>query len=919
MQVLKNKAIAIATAIFLSASIALAIIPFNFASAHTPQWQIPTFAHIFAAPNPIGVGQTTYIDMFLANAPFDPATAVTNTYRYRNYILTITAPDGSTNTTTFDYISDPTANQAFSYTPTQVGTYTLNFTFPGQAVTISNDSPTSAYINDSYLSSSASATLIVQQEPISLGISSYPLPTEYWTRPIYGENTDWWSISSNWLGQGAPGYFGFVAGGTSSYEQSYPGDAVGPQTSHIMWTKPLQSGGVAGGNNFAIQGDTYFEGSAYLQRFANPIVVNARIYYTEPLSFSGAPNGGFGSPTAYGPTDCIDLRTGQLIWSRADVPPLSFGYIYSVQDPNQKGVYPAILFTANFARAFDADTGTPLFNVTGVPSVNANAMVVGPQGEQLRYVMANAGTTAKPDWRLGEWNSSKLWSYTYPPNLSPTLSGTVAVGTGTAVDGSISTNQTVSVSSLGATYTFLVNRYDWNVSIPWMNTMPAPPPGPFGPSLPATITNAFYNNMLICYNGTLPSNPELAPTAYTYFAINLDPNRGAIGSVLWWNTVQPPAGNESVLPGGADPTVNVFVEAYRESMRWVGYSMTNGQKLWGPTDPQTALDYFGNTGVSYVQGTLAYGKLYSSGYGGIVYAYDLTNGNILWTYGNGGEGNSTNSGFNYAGGPYPTFITAIGNGYIYLVTSAHTATNPIYKGALTRCINATTGQEIWTLSDYTSTLAAPFSSPVSYAIADGLATFFNGYDNQIYSVGRGPSTLTVSASKVQTLGGNVVIDGTVMDVSAGTMQNEQAARFANGVPVASDASMKDWMGYVYQQKPLPTNFTGVNVSISVIDANGNQRNIGSATTDAKGYFTLTWLPDIPGNFKVIATFSGTNGYWPSSSVTSFNVMEAHPTATPTPAPPASNTDMYILGSAIAIIIVIIIVGALIVMMQRKRP
>ena len=256
MQVLKNKAIAIVTAIFLSASIALAIIPFNFANAHTPQWQIPTFAHIFAAPNPIGVGQTTYIDMFLANAPFDPATAITNTYRYRNYILTITAPDGSTNTTTFDYISDPTANQAFSYTPTQVGTYTLNFTFPGQAVTINNDSPTSAYINDSYLSSSASATLIVQQEPISLGISSYPLPTEYWTRPIYGENTDWWSISSNWLGTGSSINSGTTLGIGSPVEsatgagaisgisrfgpiQRYPGDAVGPLTSHVMWTYPL--------------------------------------------------------------------------------------------------------------------------------------------------------------------------------------------------------------------------------------------------------------------------------------------------------------------------------------------------------------------------------------------------------------------------------------------------------------------------------------------------------------------------------------------------------------------------------------------------------------------------------------------------------------------------------------------------------
>ena len=54
------------------------------------------------------------------------------------------------------------------------------------------------------------------------------------------------------------------------------------------------------------------------------------------------------------------------------------------------------------------------------------------------------------------------------------------------------------------------------------------------------------------------------------------------------------------------------------------------------------------------------------------------------------------------------------------------------------------------------------------------------------------------------------------DISAGTTQDQQAADFPNGVPVASDASMKDWMGYVYQQKPLPTNFTGVPVTIDVL-------------------------------------------------------------------------------------------------------
>jgi hypothetical protein len=88
-----------------------------------------------------------------------------------------------------------------------------------------------------------------------------------------------------------------------------------------------------------------------------------------------------------------------------------------------------------------------------------------------------------------------------------------------------------------------------------------------------------------------------------------------------------------------------------------------------------------------------------------------------------------------------------------------------------------------------------------------------------------------------------------VDISAGTKQKQQAADFPNGVPCASDASMKNWMGYVYQQKPLPSNFTGVEVTVDVLDSNGNYRNIGTATTDATGTFSLTWTPDIAGNYS----------------------------------------------------------------------
>jgi hypothetical protein len=357
----------------------------------------------------------------------------------------------------------------------------------------------------------------------------------------------------------------------------------------------------------------------------------------------------------------------------------------------------------------------------------------------------------------------------------------------------------------------------------------------------------------------------------------------------------------------------VFNEAYKETAQFVGYDMDTGERLW-TTEPQTEespLDYYGSPYAPFIATVSSYGKLYTASYGGLLRAYDLRTGEKLWTYGNGGPGNSSNSGMYLAYGHYPMFIAAVGNGVIYTLTTEHTVNTPIYKGALARAINAIDGTEIWTLSDYTGTF-----STISYAIADGFNVFFNGYDNRIYSVGRGPSTMTVSAPDLAAASGQpVVIKGTVYDISTGSKQNEQAARFPNGIPLAADSVMGDWMGYVYQQKPLPSNFQGVNVDINVVDANGNYRTIGTATTDAKGQYNLIWTPNISGNYQVIATFAGTNGYWPSSATTAFSVMEeaAHPT--PTPAAPQSMTDTYVIGSAVAIIIVIIIIGLLLL---RKK-
>jgi len=916
MGISKDKTGAIAIALFLIFSMTASMMLLPSAKA-TPSLKVPDFAYISVSANPIGIGQSMEVIMWLNNVIY--AAAFTNNIRFQNYQLIITSPSGANTTETFTTISDPTSAQDYYFTPTAVGTYTLTFNFPGQvyefppALNFLTGQMNTAYEGAYYEPASASTTLTVQSAAV-LPLPSTPLPTAFWTRPIYGENTNWYTIASNWLGDLAPGYSGFEVtynSGGNGEQLAGEGDVVGSLTSHVMWTKPLGPGGVVGNNQTVIAGDTYFEGSAYNQRYMNPIIVDGELIYTEPVSFNGVAGPGALSNVlgVHGPTDAVNLETGQVIWSRTDVPYIDFAYVYDVQDPNQHGVYPPMLISVAGGpnspmgtllpetwKAYDAFTGDYMFTVTNIPVGNTYWTARGPEGEYLIVSLTNYGNATNPNWYVQEWNSSRLWTGEYAgPSTSPEIVPPITNGANPLC-------------------------YDFNVSVPFLDSS----------LLAKTYVDevfAIQNDLLLGYCGFLPSTGTdfmgsgtnlVSSSPYTYFELNIDQGTPtSLGSLIWSNTVDPPANNITVNFAGVDTVNHVFVENWRETNQFVGYSLDTGARLWGPTVAQADLDYYGSPASGSISNTFAYGKMYSSAYAGIVYCYDTKTGNILWTYGNGGEGNNTNSGVETPFSHFPTFVNAIGQGVVYLVTSEHTPETPIFKGGVNSAINATTGKLIWAISGYTGEFFT-----FSYAAADGYNTWFNGYDSQIYVVGRGPSQTTVSAPNIGvTTATPIVIQGTVMDVSAGTKQTEQAADFPNGVPCASDASMEAWMGYVYQQQPEPTNFTGVPVTITVLDSNHNCYVIGTPTTDNSGSYSLTWTPPIPGNFTVYATFPGTNGYWPSSAETHIYAGSPPATLAPTASPPSglASTSTVELG-VVAIIIVIIIIGAILaVLVARKRP
>jgi hypothetical protein len=660
-----------------------------------------------------------------------------------------------------------------------------------------------------------------------------------------------------------------------------------------MWTKPIQYGGLVGGNGTAVSGEMFYSGLSYNGRFANPLIMYGTLFYQEP----------WGNAATGGDYVAVNLQTGQEQWrinasaTGVSLVP-SFGYLYSLETPNQHGILPNGLLIAPTTsytglgtvwRAYDPRSGVlTTMNITNVPG---GTNFAGPSGEYLKYVLTNLGTTANPNWYLAQWNSSKVFGLEIGTAAGNWYSGTVNAS--------------------------LPSAYDWNVSIPSLKGASWTVGGADNNVIPLIIQG----DKMVLVQGTFGDHAGFAGTITAAMttdpanvtAISLNPQTR--GNALWAKSFDQAPGNVTRTIADWDPTNNVFIFEDKETFVHYGYSLTTGERVWGPTtvpqDETTDWNYF-----SLDTDTVGYGKLFYTGYSGIVYAYDTSNGNLLWTYGNGGAGNSTNSGFETAYGRYPITVSAIADGKIFLRTTEHSPNSPLFKGALMRAINVTDGTEIWTISDWGNIMYGGVTP-----IADGILTALNTYDSQIYAYGKGPSALSVEAPKASVeLGRSLVISGMVTDIAAGTKQIEQAARFPNGVPAVSDKSQSAWMEYVYMQKPKPTDATGVIVSINVIDANGNNRNIGTAISDSSGAFSFQYTPDITGKYTVIATFAGSESYYPSTSETSFAVDPAPPTVAPTATPIQSTmVDQYFVPAVAGIIAVIAIGFAITILVLRKRP
>jgi hypothetical protein len=330
-----------------------------------------------------------------------------------------------------------------------------------------------------------------------------------------------------------------------------------------------------------------------------------------------------------------------------------------------------------------------------------------------------------------------------------------------------------------------------------------------------------------------------------------------------------------------------------DDLRMRAVSLYTAQLVWTSEPMQYPYGAF----QAYTQ-SAAYGMVYSGMLDGYLYAFNTTNGKTVWKH---YSGNSTETAY----GTYPWWGNiVIADGKVYAATGEHTPPNPMPRGYSLCCLNAYTGDLIWKYPSFTTWTFQ--SVGFGDGISAGMLWYQNMEDGCLYMFGKGQSETTVTAPMTTIpLGDSVLIQGTVTDQSPGEP----------GTPAIADASMSDWMQYLYNNAPAPTNATGVPVSLRAMRSDGTVIDITHVTSDIMGHYEYTWTPPAQDTYKILATFEGSESYWSSSGQTGLSVGAALPTpAAPQAAP--DNTPLYILGATVAIIIAIAIVGMLIL---RKRP
>jgi hypothetical protein len=262
------------------------------------------------------------------------------------------------------------------------------------------------------------------------------------------------------------------------------------------------------------------------------------------------------------------------------------------------------------------------------------------------------------------------------------------------------------------------------------------------------------------------------------------------------------------------------------------------------------------------------GAIIANTYEGI-YAFDWDDGSIIWHYQDPKGVPFENPYVTEEGAPSTPYFTGvkIADGKVYAYNGEHTASQPAARDWKLHCINATTGELVWQITN-------PMTPG---AMADGYLTASNPYDGYMYVFGKGKSATTVTAApKTIAKGAPVLIEGTVLDQSPAQPDT----------PCVSKESMQTQMEYLHIQLPIDgiwhnETITGVPLYLTAIDSDNNVYDLGTVTSNGYyGTFGYEWTPSEEGLYEIIASFMGDDSYGSSVASTFVSVGPA-----PSPAGP----------------------------------
>jgi outer membrane protein assembly factor BamB len=765
-----------------------------------------SYPFIGVVPNPVGINQV----IVLHTGIFQQLSQVQ--MGWEDISISILRPDGQT-----DYITgiktDSTGGTGRTYTPTLVGTYTIKTIFPEQALTAEKTAPGFPIGTVFLASESAPLELVVQQDPIEY-YPGHPLPQEYWTRPIDAQLREWYQVTGNWL----------QAGSTAPVVLSDNLDA--PDSAHILWTKPLTMGGVAGGDG---EYWAFSHGDAYEGKWTNRLIINGILIYCHRTNER---------PLIY---HAVDVHTGEEIWSKVimDNRTIAFGQNLVWAGQNHHAVYPYFWVTIGSDwYAFDPLTGDWQFTIENIPS----GTTVTDENGWLYRVNLNYNSGEGYIWSMVDF---------VEPFDDPTSSNTGSwLPAGSFYGYRYRTLDAAAVDEDGNLTREAARGYITEFTFQ------------SDPRLRNTRAMAWGDKVF---------GLQYSTTEIITWAISLAP--GHEGALLYHKTWNAPAywdeGQVQIEFEAVSLDEGYAAFWVKDTLEHYFFSTDTGDYVSGPTTPEYYMNYYGWTELGERPNIIWDGKFYSSGAGGIVYCFDIADASTIWTYA--------------AEDPYQEYLFAnnwwqffnwIVDGKLYSGHMEHSAIEPMPRGAPFLCLNATTGEEIWTASGlFRSTRWGGRA-----IMGDSIMVEMDTYDNRLYAVGKGPSAITVESTLMGVpQGRSVTVAGTVTDVSPGTKSENLKLRFPNGVPVAADESMSEWMLYVYKQFEKPMNTMGVDVRIQTINPAGEFAWIGTAQTDSFGKYSYSFIPQMEGIYTIIVTFLGTGSYYGATT-------ETHISVDPAPAP-----------------------------------